>query len=158
MYYEDTGPVTPLVFLHGNPTSSYLWRRVLPRIDGLGRCLAPDLIGMGRSGRPDIDYRFTDHARYLDAWLDGLALDGVVLVGHDWGGSLALDWAARHPDRTRGVAFMEAILRPMTWDDFPGAARPRMESLRTPGVGETRVLDENFFIEVALRATIRSGL
>ena len=113
---------------------------------------------MGRSGKPEVAYRFGDHARYLDAWFDALALDGVVLVGHDWGGALAFDWATRHPARTRGVAFMETILRPMTWDDFPGPARPRVESLRAPGVGETKVLDENFFIEVALRATVLSGL
>jgi haloalkane dehalogenase len=158
MFYEDAGDGTPLVFLHGNPTSSHLWRHVLPPIGAPGRCLAPDLIGMGRSGKPDVPYRFADHARYLDAWFDELALDGVVLVGHDWGGALAFDWATRHPGRTRGVAFMETIVRPLSWADFPGPARPRYESLRTPGVGETKVLDENFFIEQALRATVLSGL
>ena len=158
MFYEEKGAGTPLVFLHGNPTSSYLWRHVLPRIGEPGRLLAPDLIGMGRSGKPDVPYRFADHARYLDAWFDDLALDGVVLVGHDWGGALAFDWAARHPGRTRGVAFMETIVRPMSWDDFPGPARPRYEALRTPGVGEAKVLDENFFIETALRSTVLSGL
>jgi haloalkane dehalogenase len=158
MFYEEKGTGTPLVFLHGNPTSSYLWRRVLPRIGEPGRLLAPDLIGMGRSGKPDVPYQFADHARYLDAWFDELALDGVVLVGHDWGGALAFDWAARHSGRTRGVAFMETIVRPMTWDDFPDPARPRYEALRAPGVGETKVLDENFFIETALRSTVLSGL
>ena len=158
MFYEETGAGTPLVFLHGNPTSSYLWRRVLPRIGEPGRCLAPDLIGMGRSGKPDVPYRFADHASYLDAWFDELALDGVVLVGHDWGGALAFDWAARHPARIRGVAFMETIVRPMSWDDFPGPARPRYEVLRAPGAGEAKVLDENFFIEQALRLTVLSGL
>lgn len=158
MYYEDTGSGTPFVFLHGNPSSSYLWRQVLPRIGELGRCLAPDLIGMGRSGKPDVPYRFADHARYLDAWFDALGLDGVVLVGHDWGGALAFDWATRRPGRTRGVAFMETIVRPLTWGDFPASARPRYEALRAPGIGETKVLDENFFIEQALRATVLSGL
>jgi haloalkane dehalogenase len=158
VFYEEAGAGTPLVFLHGNPTSSYLWRHVLPRIGEPGRCLAPDLIGMGRSGKPDVPYRFADHARYLDAWFDALALDGVVLVGHDWGGALAFDWATRHPGRTRGVAFMETILRPLSWDDFPGPARPRYESLRAPGTGETKVLDENFFIEQALRQTVLTGL
>jgi haloalkane dehalogenase len=153
MHYEDTGTGAPIVFLHGNPTSSFLWRNVLPAIGEPGRLLAPDLIGMGRSGKPDIAYRFADHARYLDAWFDALALDDVVLVGIDWGGALALDRAARHPDRVRGVAFMETILRPSTWDDFPGPARPRYEALRTPGTGEQKVLDENFFMEVALQAT-----
>jgi haloalkane dehalogenase len=158
MFYEETGSGTPFVFLHGNPTSSYLWRHVLPRIGPLGRALAPDLIGMGRSGKPDVPYRFADHARYLDAWFDELALEDVVLVGHDWGGALAFDWATRHPGRTRGLAFMETIIRPMTWDDFPGPARPRVEALRTPGVGESKVLDENFFIEVGLRSTVLTGL
>ena len=113
---------------------------------------------MGRSGKPDVPYRFADHARYLDAWFDSSTLDSVVLVGHDWGGALAFDWAARHSGRTRGVAFMETIVRPMTWDDFPDPARPRYEALRAPGVGETKVLDENFFIETALRSTVLSGL
>lgn len=158
MAYEEAGAGTPLVFLHGNPTSSYLWRRVLPQIGGPGRRLAPDLIGMGRSGKPDVAYRFADHARYLDAWFDRLALDGVVLVGHDWGGALAFDWAARHPGRTRGVAFMETILRPMSWEGFPAGARSRFESFRTPGVGETMVLDENVFIEQSLRMTVLTGL
>lgn len=158
MFYQETGGGTPFIFLHGNPTSSYLWRHVLPRIGEPGRLLAPDLIGMGRSGKPDVPYRFVDHACYLDAWFDELALDGVVLLGHDWGGALAFDWAARHPGRTRGVAFMETIIRPMTWDDFPGPARPRYEALRAPGVGEMKVLDENFFIETALRSTVLSGL
>lgn len=158
MFYEEKGAGNPFVFLHGNPTSSYLWRHVVPRIGEPCRLLAPDLIGMGRSGKPDVPYRFADHARYLDAWFDELALDDVVLVGHDWGGALAFDWAARHPGRTRGVAFMETIVRPMSWDDFPGPARPRYETLRAPGVGETKVLNENFFIETALRSTVLSGL
>ena len=158
IFYEDWGAGTPFVFLHGNPASSYLWRHVLPRIGDDVRRLAPDLIGMGRSGKPDIAYRFADHARYLDAWFDALALDGVVLVGIYWVGALAFDWAARHPGRAQGVAFMETIVRPLTWDDFPGPARARVEALRTPGVGEAKVLDENFFIEVALRATTLTGL
>ncbi|MCP3821352.1 haloalkane dehalogenase [Streptomyces sp. A3M-1-3] len=158
MYYEDSGSGTPFVFLHGNPASSYLWRHVLPRIGDPGRCLAPDLIGMGRSGKPDVPYRFADHARYLDAWIDRLGLDGVVLVGIDWGGALAFDWAARHPGRTRGMAFMETIVRPMTWDEFPAAARSRFEAFRTPGTGEALVLDQNVFIEEALSKTVLGGL
>lgn len=158
MYCEESGEGTPLVFLHGNPASSYLWRGVLSRIGGSGRLLAPDLIGMGRSGKPPVEYRFDDHARYLDAWFDALGLDEVVLIGHDWGGALAFDWARRHPGRTRGVAFMETIVRPMSWDEFPEGARSLFESFRTPGVGETMVLDENFFIEQALPRTVASGL
>ena len=132
MSYQDVGSGEPVVFLHGNPAWSYVWRNVLPTVAGVARCLAPDLIGMGRSGRPDIAYDFGDHSRYLDAWFDAVGLERVVLVGHDWGGALAFDWARRHPDRVRGVAFFETIVRPFTWDDFPGA-RARYEALRAPG-------------------------
>jgi haloalkane dehalogenase len=158
MYYEEMGAGTPFVFLHGNPASSYLWRNVLPQMNRLGRCLALDLIGMGQSGKPELAYRFDDHARYLDAWFDQLALEKVVLVGIDWGGALAFDWATRHPGRTRGIVFMETIVRPLSWTDFPSSARPRIEALRTSGIGEIKVLDENFFMEVALHATVQRKL
>jgi haloalkane dehalogenase len=154
----DQGAGTPVVFLHGNPTSSYSWRKVLPRFDRPARLLAPDLIGMGRSGKPPSDYRFGDHARYLDAWFDALGLDDVLLVGHDWGAALALDHAARHPDRVRGVAFFETILRPMTWTDLPEGGRERFQRFRVPGVGEDLVLEQNVFIEGALRQTTVGGL
>jgi haloalkane dehalogenase len=159
IFYREVGTGgTPVVFLHGNPTSSYLWRHVLPTVGDSGRCLAPDLIGMGDSGKPAIAYTFDDHSRYLDAWFDVLGLDRVVLVGHDWGGALAFDWAARHPGRVRGIAFTETIVKPMSWEDFPAGARPLFESMRTPGVGETMVLDENAFIEQALPRTTARGL
>jgi haloalkane dehalogenase len=158
MSYTDAGSGVPFVFLHGNPTSSYLWRRVVPRIEGQRRCLAPDLIGMGDSGKPALDYRFGDHTRYLDAWFDALALDGVVLVGHDWGGALAFDWAARNPGRTRGVVFMETIVRPMSWTDLGEGAGELFRSFRTPGVGEAMVLDQNVFIEEALPRLVIAGL
>uniref|UniRef100_A0AAU2JYZ1 Haloalkane dehalogenase n=1 Tax=Streptomyces sp. NBC_00049 TaxID=2903617 RepID=A0AAU2JYZ1_9ACTN len=157
MYYEDLGagaPGVPFVFLHGNPTSSHLWRGVLPRIEGPVRVLAPDLIGMGRSGKPGGAYRFEDHTRYLDAWFAALGLGEVVLVGQDWGGALAFDFAARHPGRVRGIAFMETILRPMSWEEYPPAARARFEAIRTPGVGEEMVLDRNIFIEDSIRQTV----
>ena len=162
MYYEELGTAStsgvPLVFLHGNPTSSHLWRHVLPAIGGSRRVLAPDLIGMGRSEKPEIDYSFADHARYLDAWIDALGLGEVVLVGTDWGGALAFDWAARHPERVQGVAFMETILKPMSWDEFPAGARSRWEAIKTPGVGEELVLDKNLFIENSLKQTVLTGL
>lgn len=158
IFYEETGDGIPFVFLHGNPSSSYLWRNVLPRVSEIGRCLAPDLIGMGSSGKPDVPYRFADHARYLDAWFDELALDDVILVGHDWGGALAFDWATRHPGKTRTLVFMETILRPMSWDEFPAIARSRFEAFRTPEVGETLVLNENAFIERSLSTSVLSGL
>jgi haloalkane dehalogenase len=157
LHHTEVGSGAPVVLLHGNPTSSHAWRNVVPRLGHGVRALAPDLVGMGRSGKPDIAYRFADHARYLDAWFDAVGLDDVVLVGHDWGGALAFDRAARHPDRVRGLAVMETIVRPLTWDDFPNDARPRYEALRGPA-GEAKVLEENFFIERALYATVRSGL
>ncbi|OLF05734.1 haloalkane dehalogenase [Actinophytocola xinjiangensis] len=151
------GPV-PMVFLHGNPTSSYLWRNVLPITARAGRCLAPDLIGMGESGKPDLDHTVADHARYLDAWFDALALDQVVLIGHDWGGALAFDWAASNPGRVRGVAFTETILAPLSSGDLPPGARGLFESMRTPGVGEDMVLERNSFIEENLPRTVATGL
>ncbi|HLS76977.1 MAG TPA: haloalkane dehalogenase [Nocardia sp.] len=143
IHHRETGTGAPIVFLHGNPTSSYLWRDVLPGI-GPGRLLAPDLIGMGESGKPAIDYSFGEHARYLDAWFDALGLDRVVLVGHDWGGALAFDWAARHPGRVRGIAFTETIVKPMTWDEFPESGRDLWRAIRTDGIGEAMFLDDSF--------------
>ncbi|MEU9017069.1 haloalkane dehalogenase [Actinomadura sp. NPDC048394] len=157
MYYEETGDGAPVVFLHGNPGSSRMWRGVLPAIGGAGRLLAPDLIGMGRSGKPDIPYRFDDHARYLDAWFDALGLDEVVLVGHDWGGALGFDWAARHPGRVRGVAFFETIVKPMTWDELGEAPRARTEAMRGPE-GEKLVLESNFFVETAFTGGVLTPL
>ena len=148
IHYEDSGEGTTFVFLHGNPGSSRLWRRVLPGV-GRGRLLAPDLIGMGRSGKPDIPYELADHARYLDAWFDALGLDRVILVGHDWGGALAFDWAARHPERVLGLAFCESIVKPMAWEDLSPQARKRSEAIRTPGTGEEMVLEQNLFVRQA---------
>lgn len=148
LHYEDTGSGTPVVFLHGNPASSHMWRNIVPHV-GAGRLLAPDLVGMGRSGKPAIPYLFADHARYLDAWFDALGLDRVVLVGHDWGGALAFDWAARHPERVLGVAFFETIVKPMAWEDLSPQARARSEAIRTPGTGEEMVLDQDLFVRAA---------
>jgi haloalkane dehalogenase len=147
MYYRDSGTGAPLVFLHGNPGSSYLWRNVLPHV-GDGRLLAPDLIGMGASGKPDIAYSFADHARYLDAWFDGLELDRVILTGHDWGGALAFDWAARHPERVAGLAFLESIVKPMAWEDLSPEARARSEPARG-SAGEQMILGQDRFIRTA---------
>lgn len=155
MAYIDEGHGDPIVFLHGNPTSSYLWRNVLPHLVAHGRCIAPDLIGMGRSDKPKLDYRFADHARYLDGLLDELGLDKVTLVIHDWGSALGFDWARRHPDRVRAIAFMEAIVLPVpSWDAFPEQGRQVFQALRTPGVGEEMVLDRNFFVEQLLPGSV----
>ncbi|MEV4020930.1 haloalkane dehalogenase [Nonomuraea angiospora] len=157
MHYRELGAGAPIVFLHGNPTSSYLWRNVMPAI-GHGRLLAPDLIGMGESGKPAIDYTFADHARYLDAWFDALGLDDVVLVGHDWGGALAFDWASRHPDRVRGIAFTEAIVKPMRWDELPQDGRDLFRAIKTEGVGESMILDQDAFLRQGLPATVTTPL
>ncbi|QNE21845.1 haloalkane dehalogenase [Kribbella qitaiheensis] len=147
LYYEESGSGTPIVLLHGNPASSHVWRGVIPGL-GAGRLLAPDLIGMGRSGKPELAYTFADHARYLDAWFDALGLDQVVLVGHDWGGALAFDWAARHPDRVLGVAFLETIVKPLAWEELSPQARERSEMVLSPA-GETRLLEEDTLVRMA---------
>lgn len=147
IHYRESGSGTPFVFLHGNPSSSHLWREVLPRV-GPGRLLAPDLIGMGRSGKPDIAYTFDDHARYLDECFDAMGLDRVVLVGHDWGGALAFDWAARHPERVLGIAFLESIVKPMSWDELSPQARARGEKIRSHE-GEELYLDQDLFVRQA---------
>ncbi|MEU1123734.1 haloalkane dehalogenase [Streptomyces sp. NPDC005899] len=157
LHYEDTGSGTTFVLLHGNPASSRIWRNVVPGL-GPGRVLAPDLIGMGRSGRPDIAYRFDDHARYLDAWFDALGLGDVVLVGHDWGGALAFDRAARHPGTVLGVAFLESIVKPMAWEDLTPQARRRSETVRRAGAGEQLVLDTDLFVRQAFTAGVLTPL
>jgi haloalkane dehalogenase len=152
--YIDAGAGdTTVVLLHGNPTSSHIWRHVIPRLTQAARVIAPDLIGMGESGKPDIAYDYADHAAYLEALLDALGVHNPVLVGYDWGGSLALDWAARHPGQARGVVVMETFLRPMTWSEYPAGAVEFFRTLRTPGAGEHMALEENWFIENAIRAT-----
>ncbi len=159
MAYVDDGAGDPIVFLHGNPTSSYLWRNVIPHVAGQSRCLAPDLVGMGDSGKsPGGNYRFVDHARYLDAWFEALGLSrNVVLVVHDWGSALGFHWARRHPERMKGVAYMEAIVRPVTWQEWPEAARKVFQGMRSPG-GEEMVLQKNVFVERILPASVIRGL
>jgi haloalkane dehalogenase len=155
MAYVDTGSGAPIVFLHGNPTSSYLWRNIIPHLSDVARCLAPDLIGMGASGKaPDGSYRFIDHARYLDAWFDALELKrDVTLVVHDWGSALGFHWANRHRDALKGIAYMEAIVTPMRWDDWPEAARNIFQAMRSPA-GEEMVLQKNVFVERILPVSI----
>ncbi len=158
--YVDTGIADgrPIVFLHGNPTSSYLWRNVIPHVTTLGRCLAPDLIGMGESGpSPSRTYRFVDHAKVLDAWFEALDLNGVVLVAHDWGSALGFHWARRNPDRVAGIAYMEAVVRPVTWDEWPESARSIFEAMRSPA-GEEMVLQKNIFVERILPSSVLRGL
>ena len=155
MAYVDTGAGDPVVFLHGNPTSSYLWRNIIPHVEPLARCLAPDLVGMGESGKnPSGTYRFVDHARYLDAWFEALGLDrNVTLVVHDWGSALGFHWARRHLERVKGIVYMEAIVRPVTWEEWPEAARRVFQGMRSPA-GEEMVLQKNVFVERVLPGSV----
>ena len=157
MAYVEAGRGDPIVLLHGNPTSSYLWRNVIPHLEHLGRCIAPDLIGMGDSEKlpPGPDrYRFVEHRRYLDGLLDALGVHrNVVLVVHDWGSALGFDWGHRHPDALKGLAYMEAIVRPVPWSDWPENARAIFQALRSPA-GEEMILEKNVFVERILPASV----
>jgi haloalkane dehalogenase len=158
MAYVETGEGAPVVFLHGNPTSSYLWRNVMPHVEGLGRLIAPDLIGMGDSdkldrGGPD-RYRFVEHRRHLDALLEALGVErDVTLVVHDWGSALGFDWARRHREAVRGIAYMEAIVMPLSWEQWPKAVAPVFRAFRSPA-GEKRVLEQNAFVEQVLPGAV----
>jgi haloalkane dehalogenase len=160
MAYHERGEGAPVLFLHGNPTSSYLWRDVIPELKGRGRLIAPDLIGMGDSAKlpnPDADtYRFTTHRRYLGAFIDAVIghADRVVLVVHDWGSALGFDWANHHRDRISGIAYMEAIVQPIaSWDEFSAAATPIFQGFRSDK-GEAMILERNMFIERVLPGSV----
>jgi haloalkane dehalogenase len=166
MAYVEVGQGRPIVLLHGNPTSSYLWRGIIPHLTPLGRCLAPDLIGMGDSDKlPDSGpgrYTFAEHRRFLDAWFDGMGLSGaadpgVVLVVHDWGSGLGFDWARRHSESVAGIAYMEAIVAPFTWDDWPKSVAGLFQALRSEA-GEALVLEQNVFVEGILPGAIMRQL
>lgn len=150
------------LFLHGNPTSSYLWRNVIPHVADLGRCVAPDLIGQGDSAKlpdkgPD-SYRFVHHRDYLDGLLEALNIgDRVVLVIHDWGSALGFDWANRHRDRVAGIVYMESIVRPVTWDEWPDPATPIFQGFRSEA-GEAMVMEKNVFVERVLPGSILRDL
>ncbi|MFE4831240.1 haloalkane dehalogenase [Streptomyces sp. NPDC056672] len=158
MAYVDEGEGDPIVFQHGNPTSSYLWRNVMPHLEGLGRLIACDLAGMGDSGRltpsgPD-RYSYQEQRQYLFGLWDHLNLgDDVVFVLHDWGSALGFDWAYQHQDRVAGIAYMEAIVAPMSWDDWPDNARRTFQGFRSPA-GESMVLTDNLFVEKVLPTAI----
>src|SRR5262249_10479309 len=152
----------PIVLLHGNPTSSFLWRDVVVHLEGLGRCIVPDLIGMGDSDKlPDpgpARYRFVEHRRYLDALLEQLAVrERVTFVLHDWGSALGCDWANRNRDSVRGLAYMEALVRPVVWAEWPEAATSIFSAMRSPG-GEDMILTKNVFVERILPASIIRAL
>lgn len=163
MAYAELGEGPPILFQHGNPTSSYLWRNIMPACAPFGRCIAVDLIGMGDSDKlasagPG-SYRFAEHARHLDAAWEALGVrESAVLVLHDWGSALGFHWARRHPDAVRGIAYMEAIVAPVaSWDDWPEAARAIFQALRSPA-GEEMVLQKNVFVERILPGSILRDL
>ncbi len=162
MAYHERGEGRSIVLLHGNPTSSYLWRNVVPHLADHGRCVVPDLIGQGDSDKLDDtgpnSYRFVEHRHYLDGLLDQLDLgDDIVFVIHDWGSALGFDWANRHRDRVAGIAFMEAIVRPVTWDDWPDAATGIFQGFRSEA-GEGMVIEKNLFVEAVLPGSILRDL
>jgi len=158
MAYVEEGEGDPIVFLHGNPTSAYLWRNVMPHLEGQGRLIAPELIGMGESEKledsgPD-RYTFVEHRRYLDGLLEALGVtSNVTLVIHDWGSALGFDWANRHRDAMKGIAYMEAIVQPLGWDDWPKAAAGVFQAFRSEK-GEEMVLEQNAFVEQVLPTSI----
>jgi haloalkane dehalogenase len=160
MAYHERGEGTPVLFLHGNPTSSYLWRDVIPELEGCGRLIAPDLIGMGDSAKlpnPDTDtYCFTTHRKYLAGFIDALigAAQPIVFVVHDWGSALGFDWANHHRDRVRGIAYMEGIVRPVAgWEEWSVAATPIFQGFRSDK-GEAMILDRNMFVERVLPGSV----
>ncbi len=162
MAWVEAGEGDPIVFVHGNPTSSYLWRNVMPHLEGLGRCIAPDLIGMGDSQKlpesgPDA-YRFVEHRDYLDGLLDEIGVrSSVTWVIHDWGSALGFDWSNRHRDAVKGIAYMEAIVRPLSWKEWPEAATQIFRGFRSPA-GDAMVLEQNVFVENVLPASVLRGL
>lgn len=159
MHYIEQGEGDPILFLHGNPTSSYLWRNVIPHVSSLGRCIAPDLIGMGKSDKPDIEYRFVDHIHYMDGFIEALGLKNLTLAIHDWGSGLGFYYASRHEANVKGIAFMEAILGARdSWDAFPEAARELFQSFRTPDLGWELIGVKNVFVETVLPGSVVRGL
>ncbi len=164
MAYHEEGDGDPIIFLHGNPTSSYLWRNIIPHVAGLGQVIAPDLVGMGDSDKlPDSGpgrYTFVEHRHYLDGFLNQVIgpETKITLVVHDWGSALGFHWAHRNPDRIKGIAFMEGIVAPVpSWDDFPPPVRPVFEGFRSPA-GEEMVLQQNVFVEQVLPGAIMRKL
>lgn len=151
MAYLEAGSGDPIIFLHGNPTHAYLWRNIIPHLEGLGRCLAPDLVGMGSSGKmPSGTYRYPEHIKYLDAWFDAVGVGkNAIMVVHDWGAALGFNRIATHPDDFAGLAYMEAMVRPRKWADLPEDRVPQFKAFRTPE-GAAKVMEGNLFVEKLL--------
>ena len=158
MAYAESGTGDPIIFQHGNPTSSYLWRNIMPHLAGQGRCIAVDLIGMGDSEKLDHSgpgsYRYVEHREYLFAAWEALGVrDRVTLVIHDWGSALGFDWACQHPASVLGIAYMEAVVKPISWDNWPEQAKGVFQGFRS-AAGETMVLEKNIFVERVLPASV----
>ncbi|HEX9842882.1 MAG TPA: haloalkane dehalogenase [bacterium] len=153
MHYVEAGEGDPIVLLHGNPTSSYLWRNVIPHLTPVGRCIAPDLIGFGKSDKPDIPYRVFDHADYIAGFIEALGLKRIALVLHDWGGFIGLSYAADHPENVRAIALMEAVIKPMRMAERSESFQRAFSMMRS-ALGKEKVLDENFFVERVLPGSV----
>ena len=161
MAYVEAGEGDPILFLHGNPTSKYLWRNVMPWLEGQGRVIAPDLIGMGESDKPEIGYTFAEHSAYVDGFIEALALENITLVIHDWGSGLGFDYARRNPDNVKGIAFMEAVVAPAmptTFETMPPSLAEFFQTMRTEGIGEELILNQNMFVEQVLPGAVARGL
>jgi len=151
IHYVDEGTGEPILFLHGNPESAYVWRNIIPHLTALGRCIAPDLIGFGKSDKPDIEYRFFDHVKYVEGFIEKMNLKNITLVVHDWGSAFGFHYATRHEDNVKGIVFMEPVLNPMpSWDMFPPDFKEVFQAFRTPEVGWDMLVNQNMFIEQVL--------
>jgi haloalkane dehalogenase len=155
IHYVEEGLGDPILFLHGNPTSCYLWRNIIPYLAPVGRCIAPDLIGMGKSDKPDIEYRFFDHVRYVEGFIEQMDLKNLTLVIHDWGSALGFHYAMRNEGNVKAIAFMEAILTPVpSWEMFPLDFRKMFQGFRTPEVGWDMIVTQNIFVEQVLPGAV----
>jgi haloalkane dehalogenase len=154
LHYIDEGSGDPILYLHGNPTWSYVWRNIIPHVTPFGRCIAPDLIGMGRSAKPDIEYRLVDHIKYVEGFIEQLGLKNITLVLHDWGSVIGFHYATRHEHNIKGLAFMEAALHPMPgWDDLPPDNRSFFQTVKGPNSWDL-IVNQNMFIEQLLQRLV----
>ena len=155
IHFVEEGRGDPILFLHGNPTSSYLWRNVMPHVHAHARCIAMDLIGMGKSDKPDIDYSFFDHSKYVEGFIETLGLQNLTLVIHDWGSALGFHYAMRNEANIKALAFMEAILMPIpSWDAMPPDLKETFQAFRTPEVGWDMIVNQHMFVEQILPSLV----
>lgn len=159
MSYVDSGSGDVVMFLHGNPTSSFLWRNIIPLLDGSSRCIAPDLIGMGDSGKPEnCGYTFLEHYNYLSEFIEKVVPEEkITLVIHDWGSALGFHWAYNNPERIKGIVYMEALVRPISWEEWPESAKNIFNLLRSD-VGEELIFEKNIFVERILPNSVINGV